>query len=45
MPTFATTPRFELDLMGLPPANRGPGVPRVVWRRLGTHKLLDPGPP
>lgn len=24
---------------------RYPGRPHVIWRRVGTHKILDPGPP
>jgi hypothetical protein len=24
---------------------RVPGRPHVIWRRVGTHKIFDPGPP
>jgi hypothetical protein len=24
---------------------RRPGSPHIIWRRVGTHAVLDPGPP
>lgn len=26
-------------------AEQRPGTPHVIWRRVGTHQIFDPGPP